>query len=281
MVHFFERLEREIDFTKEYKKLERMVSVEGYSEYPSSDKSLNRWIEDHFRKWKYRQNYTSFAELREQLDFGIHYNYGIVFFSRNYADMNDYFLFGEMVLNLIYGIESVGAIYTDNPEKIDHFIATLKYNVEKCGFKIELVDDKYKIVKENAVAVEVADSVPELADAIIEYNHYILKGNIARKQELLKKIADALEPKRKELNSLNYKREADDFFWMVNKMNVRHNNCDSSDLKKYVKQFADLSSQEKEEWYDLIYEQALALFVLLGQKERSQTIQSFKTIVES
>lgn len=281
MIHFFERLEREINFSKEYKKLEEMVSVEGYAEYPLRDKSLNRWIEDHFRKWKYRQNYTSFAELREQLDFGIHHNYGIVHFSRSYADMNDYFLFGEMVLNLIYGLESVGVFYIENPETIDHFRATLEYNVEKCGFKTELINDQYMIVEQNAAAIEVADIVPELADVIIEYNHFILRGNITRKRELLKTIADALEPKRVELNGLNHKREADDFFWMVNKMNIRHNNSDPSDSKNYFKQFAELSLKEKEDWYDLIYEQALALFIFLGQKERSQKIQSFKMIVEA
>ena len=63
---------------------------------------------------------------------------------------------------------------------------------------------------------------------------------------------------------------------MVNKMNVRHNNCDMSDKKHYFGKFAILPLSEKEEWYDRIYEQALMLFVLLKYQERNPVIQSFK-----
>ena len=67
---------------------------------------------------------------------------------------------------------------------------------------------------------------------------------MTRKQELLKKIADALEPKRNTLNSIN-KEATDDFFFMVNNMNVRHNNCDQTDVKNYYPKFAQLSNWEK------------------------------------
>ena len=84
----------------------------------------------------------------------------------------------------------------------------------------------------------------------------------------------ALEPRRNELSSIA-KQETDDFFFMVNNMNVRHNNCDSSDLKKYNKSFALLAPRDKE------YEQGLALYVSLDQKTRSDEIKSFKRLMQT
>ena len=90
----------------------------------------------------------------------------------------------------------------------------------------------------------------------------------------------ALEPRRNELSSIA-KQETDDFFFMVNNMNVRHNNCDSSDLKKYNKSFALLALRDKESWYDKIYKQGLALYVSLDQKTRSDEIKSFKRLMQT
>lgn len=77
---------------------------------------------------------------------------------------------------------------------------------------------------------------PDLAQIILEYHHYLLKGDLGAKKDRLRKLADALEPKRKELDNLN-KTLCSDFFFLVNKMNIRHNNCDPSDKSKYVEKF--------------------------------------------
>ena len=52
-----------------------------------------------------------------------------------------------------------------------------------------------------------------------------------------------------------------DFFYMVNSMNVRHNNCDAADKKKYNAKFVTLTSQEQEDWYDEIYQEGLMAFL--------------------
>lgn len=63
---------------------------------------------------------------------------------------------------------------------------------------------------------------------------------------------------------------------MVNNMNIRHNNCDSSDEKKYNEKFASLSPEKQEEWYDEIYQEALMVFLCLEQVERKAKIDAFK-----
>ena len=59
-------------------------------------------------------------------------------------------------------------------------------------------------------------------------------------------------------------------------MNVRHNNCDKNDSKNYCEAFAILTDEEKEDWYDKIYEQALSIIIINKQKERSSEIEGFK-----
>ena len=64
---------------------------------------------------------------------------------------------------------------------------------------------------------------------------------------------------------------------MVNSMNVRHNNCDASDKKKYNAKFVTLTSQEQEDWYDEIYQEGLMAFLMLEQANREKRIAAFKS----
>ena len=187
--------------------------------------------------------------------------------------MNKYLLYCEMMLNLIAGLHKT-QIPTLN-QVINAFLDTITATLEKCGMEIRTLGEEIIIIEKNPVAIEVADKKPELTDVIIEYNQYLLRGNIERKKELLKYIADTLEPERKTLSGID-KHMTDDFFFMVNNWNIRHNNCDSRDAKNYNKKFDGLSMAQKEECYDLVYEQGLALYVLKEQQERNKKIDLMK-----
>lgn len=112
---------------------------------------------------------------------------------------------------------------------------------------------------------------------LLEYNHYVLKGDLERKKNILVKIGNALEPKKYEIKGINnqlYK----DYFYLINNMDIRHNNCDSSDKSNYNKYFDKLTIKEKEEWYDEIYQMGLLIFLLLENKERSTRITNIKNL---
>lgn len=68
-----------------------------------------------------------------------------------------------------------------------------------------------------------------------------------------------------------------DFFYMVNSMNVRNNNCDADDKKKYNAKFVTLTSQEQEDRYDEIYQECLMAFLMLEQANREKRIAAFKS----
>lgn len=280
MKHFFERLEREIDFSNEYQKLEKMVIAENYSNRAYSHYSINDWIEDHFRSWEKRRNYISFSEVRSQMGF----EFSVVdaledpYIFRSDVGMEDYFLYCEMIFNLLQGLQDV-EMSSKMEEGTTHIMDTIYATTEQVGFELKQIESEWMIVEKNAAAIEVANLNPGLDSVIIEYNHYLIRGDLDRKQELLKKIADAMEPKRGALNAIN-KSATDDFFWMVNNMNIRHNNCDATDEKNYFQAFAELPISEKEKWYDRIYDQALMLFILLEYQSRNTEIQQFKKSVE-
>lgn len=265
--HLFEAMERVINFQMEFEKLEKMVIVESRNYH-----TLNDWLKEHFREWKYRDNYTELDELRKQLGFEIK-EYGSDYYFERGIDINRYFLYCEMLINLFSGLKDNRTPFVQ--KQIFDISQTIKTVIEKAGFKLTQIEDRYIIVEKNPVSIEVADKIPELADTIIEYNHYLLKGDIYKKRIILKTIADALEPKRKELDQI-CKSNSDDFFELVNTMNVRHNNLDPSATKLYNPKFASLTSEQQEEWYDLIYEQALGLFVALEQQERNKKIKAYK-----
>lgn len=60
-------------------------------------------------------------------------------------------------------------------------------------------------------------------------------------------------------------------------MDIRHNNCDSSDTSNYNAYFDKLTIEEKEEWYDEIYQMSLLIFLLLENRNRTKKISDLKS----
>lgn len=59
-------------------------------------------------------------------------------------------------------------------------------------------------------------------------------------------------------------------------MNVRHNNCDPGDYSKYCEAFDKLNSEEKESWYDDIYQLGVLCYMIIENASRKQKINNFK-----
>ena len=269
--HFLERLEHEIDYHREYLKLEAFCNEirPGAGRYDS----INEFIDQFFWQWEDRYTFSSFSELREHMGFATETKRGMKYYPlATEMDMNGYLSFCEMILTIISALEE--KMDSSLLEVKNAMIKTMRAVVENAGFEFKRVGREVQVVEKNAVAIEVADKVPELADVIIEYNHYLLKGDIDKKKIILKQIADALEPKRITLKNLQ-NRNTEDFFQLVNEMNIRHNNVDPLG-KRYNAKFSLLSPEEQEKWYDLLYEQALGLYVVLAQQERNKMIDTYK-----
>lgn len=235
--------------------------------------SLHDLVAENFAKYYKRREH--FLSLQELLN-------AIYLECFDISEFDKYFLYAEMYVDLISMLDNL-----DNQE-IESQKNIIKTQIERVisslGYKFIVIDDRQIIVENNVFANEAAQAVTAFADikealSILEYNHFSNKGNIERKKEILKKIADLLEPWRKPLNKSselkdllkanNDKIQAlEKLFYMYNKFNIRHNNEDQM--------LTGLSNQEIESWYDKIY--TMSLFVILG-KDVAKILADFNKFV--
>lgn len=269
---FFEKLEKEIDLQKEYEKIESLV----LQSVGFGMASIEDDIERYFINWKYKANYLSFYEIREQLGFTYGFD-GVVAVSYGSIDsINDFFDYCEMIVNMIYIIPQGKRL--SHEDIINEIKRVVDYDLNSLNHEFRKIDDKYLIIQKDAAVSEVVDIVEDsLAKIILEYNHYLLKGDLERKKAILLKIVHVLESKKQEIKKINYQLHSD-YSYLINNFNIRHNNCDISNTKNYNEKFVKMSDQEKEEWYDEIYQMGLLIFLLLENKERSTKIANIKNL---
>ena len=105
-----------------------------------------------------------------------------------------------------------------------------------------------------------------------------MKGDLERKKQTLLTFADLLEPKRKDLESVD-KLFTSDLFYAFNNFNIRHNNIDPTG-SKYKKSVADLTTTQLEQWYDEVYQMCLLAFMRLEHIDRKKKFDALKVQIE-
>ena len=265
----FERMEREIDLTNEYLKLDTAICKEtnGYA-------SINYVFEQNFRSWKFRSNYMSLEELRIEL--GLYLSkYHPDYRTKNKLSAIDFFTYCELIANL--GNSFIESLKANNLKgKAEEVITTLRLDLEMMNHHFKKLDDgRIIVVETNPAATAVSEIVePDLSDKIIEYNHYLLRGDLAKKREILRALShkyDAIKPTLKGINS----GLEDKSSFLLNNLNIRHNNKDkqSKDYRKFI---ADMSDADLEHWYDETYQTLLFAILAVDQVARNQAIDELK-----
>lgn len=245
-----------------------------------SESSINRFTPEEIvdiecmRDWKARGRFTSCAEIRECLQI----TYAHI--KRGLSDEQVLFYL-EYVSNIIWLCNEK---YLAGSEDYDDDYIYLQENLtgilDDLGYEAKVFEDEEKVilVEKNAAMTAVAEVVDQkTAFAVIEYNHHLLKGNIAEKQRILKILADKFEPMRVELKKADKDLESNTGY-LLNKMNIRHNNVEGKNAIEYVK---NLSDKELEEWYDETYQMLLLCFLEYDNIERSKKVSKLKKIIES
>ena len=123
-------------------------------------------------------------------------------------------------------------------------------NLEKYNHKAYIDGDRILIIEDKPEVTAVSEiSERDLALDIIRYNPRSLQGEIELKKNILISLGSELEPKRKELQVIN-KQLSEDIFFMLNNINIRHNNRSKKDMNKYKEYVAKMSRTRLEKWYD-------------------------------
>ena len=80
-----------------------------------------------------------------------------------------------------------------------------------------------------------------------------------------------LEPRRKEIEEI-YKVLDSRTFFLLNNMNIRHNNRTKGD-KNYVEKVARMKKGTLEKWYDKTYQLMLTAYMVLNSKEILEDVE--------
>lgn len=117
----------------------------------------------------------------------------------------------------------------------------------------------------------------DTACKVIEYNHYLLKGDIDKKKEILLQLASKYEGIKSNIKNLNSKLD-DDIGFMLNNVHIRHNNKSVKSKKEYV---SKMRKDTMEKWYDETYQMLLLAFLLNEQSSRSEKIGKLKEKIKN
>lgn len=273
--NIFEILNEKVNIDTEINKIKRLV-LEATIEETMSAYNIVEFVDEFcLHDWKQRGRYISCEEIKEALDLGLFEQ-----MTCSYTD-EEILIYLEYLCNLmwlcnrylneqVYYRASLEYIYLC--ENIASIVDSLNYEIQE--FPDE---EKVLIVEKNAAATAVAEIVESnIAYEIIEYNHHLMKGDIGRKQKILKVLADKIEPMRSELKKIDKELESN-VGYLLNKMNIRHNNVEGKNAIEYVK---NLSDEELEAWYDETYQMLLLCILEYDNIERNKKVVDLKKIIE-
>jgi hypothetical protein len=133
------------------------------------------------------------------------------------------------------------------------------------------------IVEKNAVAAQAACIIEdaETAIKIIEYNHIALKGDIEGKKQAVFSIHNSIEKMLSDsvLRKTQYNSLVDDTNFILNNMNIRHNNTDGKNQKEYA---ASLDDKDQEKWIDAAYNSMLMIILAREQLNIHEEVKRLK-----
>ncbi len=238
--------------------------------------SLAEYIDSfYFSNWATLHKITcpSIADLRSRLHIDN-------FKHSQSLPLEKFLIYLEFAANIVY--IAISKNQNQNAVRIARNIfRNIMTNCERLNFEIvEFSEGLFKIVEKNAAATAVADKYSgrdsEFSYKVIEYNHFLLKGNMGRKREILNAIADKFEAVKPKLKANGFGNIESDAGYLVNNINIRHNNTDPQS-KSHKAHVAAMPSAELEDWYDKTYDVLLLALLASDFSELHGEVQELKT----
>lgn len=270
--------EGHIDIKNEYTKLYNIM-YKSIKDDNDETYTIHELIAENFYHYNIRGTCLTLDEFDQ--------TYGFIF-EEQPQDFNiDYLVsFCEYFQNLLICFQTDPSnIISSMANKID--VRSLMDHIERVidaiGY-MQAHDDGFLIYVEKspaAIAVSESPIVPEdLSYRVLEYNHHSLRGDIAKKKQILIAIAAFLEGKKEELNSVNSSL-CTDVFYAFNNLNLRHNNIDPAIPSKYKVTVAQMGDEKLEEWYDEVFQMCLLAILEVENIERKKRFKTLKDSVNN
>lgn len=229
-----------------------------------------------FKEWRHRNHFLNVLDFLKSI------NYKEIRTKAKDGDVDSFMQLIEVTYNL--WLLACNEVMDKNStstwkDNFFHLQDVMLDNLEKYNHTIYTEDDMALVIEDKPEVTAVVEIIEQdLALDVIKYNHRSLQGEVELKKSILISLGAELEPKRKELESLN-KKLSEDIFFMLNNINIRHNNRSKKDMAKYKEYVAKMKKSQLEKWYDELYQMMLLAFLLLDNTKRTEKVKELKTKV--
>ena len=241
---------------------------------PPYDVTLFDFVDERcFKEWSYRGHFVDVTDFLNSV------GYNEIQLSAKNGDVDAFITLIELTYNFWHLAEQ--DIMDENSksgwhDNFFHLQDVMLDNLEQYNHRAYLDGERILVIEDKPEVSAAAEIVePDIALDIIRYNHRSLQGELDLKKNIILALGAELEPKRNELQALN-KQLSEDIFFMLNNINIRHNNRSKKDKAKYKEYVAKMSKKQLEKWYDELYQMMLLAFLLLDNVERTTKIKDLK-----
>lgn len=229
-----------------------------------------------FSSWRNRGRCVDLNDFLSLLDYDS-------LWSSAKTDIQDLFTLIEIIYNFWHIADRRTSLSYGSDENATNF-RLLRKIMDDClahyNYKGKYFRDFEQLIviedKPEATAVaEIVDN--ETGRKVLRYNHYLLKGDLQTKKDILLALGADLEAKRKQLHGLDKDLE-DGIFYILNNLNLRHNNKTKGD-KNYRQAVEIMDDAVLECWYDELYQMMLLAYLQLDHVDRNNRVKALKQTV--
>lgn len=275
--NIFEMVAEVFYLPTEITRMRRLFEQERIVRWDYDRYSILKFVEhEGFSGWKNRGRCVDVEDFFSLLDYKVLWVAAI-------GDMNALMTLIEIVYNfwyitdrrtsLQYQQDSDGRNFLLLKKIMDDCLAQYNYKGEYFPHLEQLI-----VIEDKPEATAVAEIVDnDLGYKVLRYSHYMLKGDLQAKKDILLALGANLEPKRAQIKAIDKALE-DGIFYILNNLNLRHNNTAEGD-KHYKKAVAEMDSAILENWYDELYQMMLLAYLQLDQVDRNTRVNALKQAV--
>ena len=197
----------------------------------------------------------------------------------NKASLDSLLLYCEVVYGFIAEFYDHIKVVGEANKLAGQIFHNITIILEKTGHEIRKTKPKdgfWEIVKKDALASTVIEDLSnaDVAMAVLDYNHFGMKGNVAKKRERLVTIGRYVEPLTDDVEMKGaHSGLVDDVRFCLNNLHIRHNNEEGKFAKDWLEK---MSGEELESWYDKAYRSMLLLIEEHKHLETHRQINALK-----
>lgn len=253
----FEIASSKENFSANVESIDQLFSREGIVLYADGvyreanmRQSIEQFVSDNLLlEWPYRGGCATTRLLREKL--------GIPKFAGSIAcSESTTVLYLEYVSNMLHlfitWADNEGAYGDIDETKLSALRGDLAQAIDKLGFEREERGDQVLLLERNAAAKVVLADEPDasVADAITDFLHWSNRSDIGAKKTGLVALARDFEGIKPILATRDASALAKDFDFLVNNLDVRHNNKAGRNASEAL---ANMSNEELLAWLDRVF----------------------------